>query len=291
MGTAWKPLGAAPAKKLTTIYFQPYQLAQWLARFARGYLKAVPDDSHTSLRWISENGAMSTDPAETDKGQLAFALYARDLVLSAIMDDVIIDEIAMHGRRDEEAGAWMRKVLTGAGLDTKALDAPSPYTLLATPYAKATRYDAQSEIAGLTEAARYLDNASLLLGEIVAKHSSIKPGPSPVRLWPHHFDIATLIALEEGDFENARAVGAGLAIPDKLHKEYYFYTYPWPRHERKKLPPLRSNCSYQHEGFFGAAQLMSKVIAQSDQEATARSFFDETITLFIDVLKEEAKAR
>ncbi|MEM8771469.1 MAG: hypothetical protein AAGD92_07460 [Pseudomonadota bacterium] len=291
MGSAWKPLGAVAPKKLARIHEQPYQLAQWLGRFARGYLTPADDDSHTSFVWHSENGAMATNEASFGGKKVAFAFYPRDLILSVIIDGVIGDEIAMHGRRDRDAGVWMAGVLEAHGADPVKLHDAAPYALLKTPYAQDAPYDAKTDVAGLSELARYLDNASLVLNEIVAAYGHVRPGPAPVRLWPHHFDIATIITLEDGAFETARAVGAGLAIPDKLHKEFYFYTYPWPRNERKNLPPLRSNCSYQYDGFFGAVQTMSSVLAQGDQVGAVREFFDETVTLFMDLLREEMAGR
>ncbi len=290
MGTAWKRLGAAAPGKITKAHLQPYQLAQWLARFARGYLEPVPDDSHTSLQWRRDLHIMATGDAYVGERRLAFGLNPRDLTLVMLVDGALAGEASMHGLKDKAAGDWMRARLKAFDLDPKALDAPSPYEVPPSPYAAKAAYDAHKDVTALSELSRYFDNADLLLCDVVDAHRDIRPGPAPVRLWPHHFDMATIITLEEGDFETARSVGVGLAIPDKLHKEFYFYTYPWPRNERKDLPKLRSNCSYQYDGFFGAIQPMSKVVRAKDQEATARFFFDETIRVFIELLRKDMKA-
>ena len=291
MGNAWKKLGATAPAKLANAYLQPYQLAQWLARFARGYLPAKSDDSHTSLLWRRNMGLMTTDVLEASGRQIVYGLDVRDLTLVEFVNGESADAISMHGRKDEEAGIWMRNRLEAIGLDGAALNAPAPYELPESPYSKGGDYDAFKDLAALSEFNRYLDNASLILSEVVDEHRGLSPGPAPVRLWPHHFDLATVITLEEGDFETARAIGVGLAIPDKLHKEFYLYTYPWPRNERKDLPKLRSNCSHQYDGFFGAVQPMSKVVKAKDQEATARFFFEETIEVFIGLLRKEIAAK
>lgn len=287
MGTIWKSLGAAPPRKLVKAHFQPFQLAQWLARFARGYLEAAPDDSHTSLEWRRDLHILATDEARIGGRQLALGLDLRDLTLVTLVDGEIADEALMHGLKDKAAGDWVREQLRAFDIDPKALDAPPPYTIPPSPYVSRRTYDVQKDVVALSELSRYFDNADFLLRGLAEKHRDIKPGPAPVRLWPHHFDMATMITLEVGNFETARAVGAGLAIPDRLHKEFYFYTYPWPRNIRDDLPKLRSKSAYQYDGFFGAVQPLSKVVRARDQGATARTFFDETVDIFIRLLREE----
>ena len=286
--TRWKPLGGAPARKLASVHEQPYQLAQWLARFARGYLEPVPDDSHTSLKWRRDHGVMATGLAETKSGVIGLSLQLRDLVLLSTRDGRVIDEFPMHGRTDKDAGEWVRNFVGAHNLDPIALDAPSPYEVPVSPYGKGEKYDALGSGVLLAEMARILDNADHMLSEVVAENKDFNPGPAPVRLWPHHFDLATIITLEEGDFETARAVGAGLAIPDKLYDEFYFYTYPWPRNTRKGLPRLSCTGKYQKEGFFGAVLPISKALKKDDQEDIVRTFFSETIEVFINCLKKES---
>lgn len=290
MVKAWKQLGAAHPGKLGKACLQPYQLAQWLARFARGYLEAREDDSHTSLEWRRDLQMMTTDALRISDRTVSFGLQPRDLVMTLFIDGDIAEEVSAHGVKDAAISAWMHAQLKRLGLDPQALDAPLPYELPPSPYAARAAYNANKDVAALSEIGRYLDNAAMILEDIVAAHGAVTPGPAPLRLWPHHFDLATIITLEEGDFEKARAVGAGLAIPDKLHKDYYFYTYPWPRHERQGLPKLRSNCSYQYDGFFGAVQPMTKIVKAKDQEATVRAFFDETIGVFMGLLEKEIRA-
>jgi hypothetical protein len=43
---------------------------------------------------------------------------------------------------------------------------------------------------------------------------------SPIRIWPHHFDTGIYASLEEG---SDIFIGIGMAIPDALSDEHYFY--------------------------------------------------------------------
>ena len=54
----------------------------------------------------------------------------------------------------------------------------------------------------------------------------LRPGPSPVRCWPHHFDIATCVALESGDPERERGIGTGLSPGDGTYGQPYFHVNP-----------------------------------------------------------------
>ncbi len=285
--TAWKELGAVAPSKMAKAHLQPYQLAQWLARFARGYLAPKPDDSHTSLNWRRDLGMMTTGAAANAAGDIALGLNPQDLTLALLVDGKVAGEAAMHGREDARAGDWLRKKLTALGLDLAALDAPAPYDIPPSLYAQGAPYDQRKHAGALAELRRYLDNASLALEDVIDAHSDIQPGPSPLRLWPHHFDIATTIALEEGDFETARSIGAGLAVPDTMCTEFYWYAYPWPNASLTALKDLGPIAKYQHEGFTGAMLPMSAAANAEDQQAAVRAFFDETISFFMTLLQSE----
>ncbi len=283
----WKELGASAPSKMAKAHLQPYQLAQWLARFARGYLEAKPDDSHTSLTWRRDLGMMTTGAAANAAGGIALGLSLQDLTLALLVDGKVVDEAVMHGREDARAGDWLRKKLTDLGLNLAVLDAPAPYDIPPSPYAQGAHYDQRKHAGALAELRRYLDNASLALEGVIDAHSNFQPGPSPVRLWPHHFDIATTIVLEEGDFETARSIGAGLAVPDTLCTEFYWYAYPWPNAALTALKDLGPIAKYQHKGFTGAMLPMSAATKAEDQQAAVGTFFDESIDFFMALLETE----
>ncbi len=285
MNKTWSEIGAAPAGAMAQAHFQPHQLAQWLARFARGYLEPRADDSHTSLTWRRDLKMMITGEAAVGGRRVALGLFPRDLTLAVLSDGAVVEEAAMTGRRNEEAGDWVRARLRECGLDPGALDASLPYELPPSPYGAGALYDAQKTAAGLAELNSYFDNADLLLSELIARYRDIRPGPSPVRLWPHHFDIAISIALEEGDFESSRSIGAGLAVPDTLCTEFYWYVYPWPDKAFKALADPGPAGKYALEGFSGAALPMSKVAAADDQEAAARMFIGDMTDFFLTLLR------
>ncbi len=79
--------------------------------------------------------------------------------------------------------------------------------------------------AAPAELERYYAGADRLLRGL----RDLNPGFSPVRCWPHHFDLAMLLPLDPGmDAETARSIGVGLSPGDTERPEPYFYVLPWP---------------------------------------------------------------
>lgn len=285
MTALWKPLGETPPVTLSIAHQQPHHLSQWLARFARGYLEPAADDSHTSLTWRRDLSAMTTREAQIDGGKLALAMNPRALSLAVLVDGGVTEEFPAHGRNDAEAGRWVKEKLNDYGLDPAALDAPSPYEMPPSPYTQGAAYNALSEKNALTEICRYYENADLVIAAAAEPYRNFKPGPSPVRIWPHHFDIAMTIALEEGEFETAQSIGAGLAVPDRLSPEFYWYAYPWPNNSFNALSDIGGLERYRLKDFSGLALPMSTAVAAKDQQGAVAQFYSETIGFFIDLLK------
>lgn len=63
------------------------------------------------------------------------------------------------------------------------------------------------------------------------------------RIWPHHFDLASLLVVSRvGDGSMTRTIGVGLTPPDSIEGSGYWYVSPWSRassgnvFERAELP-------------------------------------------------------
>ena len=286
----WTPLGAVKPKAVVEATAQLHTAAQWLGRFGRGMSPPREDDSHTSFAWRAELQAFVTDAAASNGADFALGLRPSSCTLILFEDGAIADGLSLHGRTELEVESWVRGALKARGFDLTEFDADPPYAPPASKVAKGRKYDALKPAAELAEIARGYDNVQPLLEEIRAQYADVKPGPDRVRSWPHHFDTGLFITLEKAPFEVARGVGVGLAVPDKLYSEFYFYSYPWPRHPRSGLPKLKSKCRYQTEGFFGAVLPVSTLLKQKDQETAARTFFGETVAIWKELLEREMAA-
>jgi hypothetical protein len=95
----------------------------------------------------------------------------------------------------------------------------------------------------------WFESAHRLLEEVVARH----PRATQIRLWPHHFDLGTLIVEERGAAsEVTRSVGVGLSPGDDGTGEPYWYVTPWPYPPSDGLPRLGGFGSWNTSGWIGA---------------------------------------
>lgn len=85
--------------------------------------------------------------------------------------------------------------------------------------------------------------------------------PSPVRLWPEHFDIA----FEQGEESDNRRAGYGASPGDEHHDEPYLYVVPWSE------PPRGPG--WTAAGFRGAELTYAALLAAPDPRAAGLAFF------------------
>lgn len=90
--------------------------------------------------------------------------------------------------------------------------------------------------------ARWLGGAATFLEGVTARI----PGASTVRLWSHHFDVASLVTLATG-----RSIGLGLSPGDSSYDEPYWYVTPWPYPKHEQRPQLLMGAWHQ-QGWVGA---------------------------------------
>jgi len=99
-----------------------------------------------------------------------------------------------------------------------------------------------------------------VLGRLLAE-AGPDDEPTPVRLWPEHFDIA----IELGSERQGVRANYGLSPGDEGHEEPYLYVGPWSAAVDGGL--------WNAQGFAGAELAYSELVAAEDQAAAAFDFF------------------
>ena len=183
-GDVWASLGQADAAELAEARLQAHHAVQWAARVARGYIAPKSDDSHSSLVWDAGHSALISQ--ELPQGS-RIGMRPDGLAL-LWLNDGEADECALQGLDETKARSWVKLRLIDAGLDEAVLDEPLPYDLPAHGVDQGGLYSAGGSPA-YAELAAWYASAAEALALIAEAHSSIKPGPSPVRCWPHHFEF------------------------------------------------------------------------------------------------------
>jgi len=274
---AWNEIGRAAANELGTARVQAHHAAQWATRAARAVLAPKDDDSHSNLGWDTAHAALLSHDLKGGGKSLRIGLRPADMTLIALNGGRPLCVFVLNGESDAAAGEWTAQCLTDNGFDASRLDDPLPYDLPP----RDGPYDLRSEAPAFRELARYYGNAATLLDEIAAREA----GASPVRCWPHHFDIATLIALESGDPEHARSIGVGLSPGDGSYAEPYFYVSPWPYPEAGRLDDEVAEIGHWHSaGFVAYVVTGSEIAGRFDGGAAVTTALDAAIARCKDLL-------
>lgn len=249
------PSDLIPARSTTHL------AVQFATRAARANLPAQPDDSHSNLGWDNKIGGLISQPIEAGTSVHQIGVGFTPLRLIVLRDHQEIASTNLAGMAVTKASEWLDAQLSGAGLKA-AGPVELPYKL-PPEVAALTAFDTedQSSIATLAAWFAFAHDA---LSAFAERHAQVSPGPSPVRNWPHHFDIATYVALEPGDPETAKGIGVGLSPGDESIHEPYFYINPWPRPGSVGLPDIPDPGHWNTEGFVGMAITASELLAAPD---------------------------
>lgn len=249
------------AGSLSDARFLTHHACQWVSKAARANLEAVPDDSHSNLGWDKGKNALLSHLLG-NQYQLGFRFSEPALIW--ISQGQVENELILSGDSSVVKN-WVDNRLSSAGLSETDM-AEMPYELDGEPdYAEFTSSVKEAEKLGHWFS---IANASL---EAVVDYlgDTFDPGPSPVRCWPHHFDIATLISLESGDPETARSIGLGMSPGDTAYEDPYFYCSPWPVPDIKKLPEPPEHFRWHTEGFVSMVLNTNNLVESLDEKQLA----------------------
>lgn len=274
-GSDSQSLGAVDPQKLTEARLRAHHAAQWLARVAMALIEPKQDHSHTNLGWLDNQNAFETHEFS---GHWRLRLHVPDLTLSLRDGGGDGPSLALAGKTDDDVKAWMGDQLAGLGIDAARVFEPLPYVMPAHAVERGAAYEIADLRQELAEIAAWFGFADAQLESVRAAHMQINPGPSPVRTWPHHFDLATLISLDASDPESARSIGAGFSPGDEHYDEPYFYVTPWPYPDAKDLPDVTRVGRWHREGFTAAIATGTRIVAEGDRGAAVGQFLDAGVT-------------
>ena len=271
VGSAWKRVGGIPPGALTDARLQLHHAAQIVVSAAISYIPARSDDSHTALTWAASNGALVTEQVTAAADPFRIGVRVEDLTLHALDSELrSTHTFALASRTVEEANDWLGAVTAEAGLDQARLTSAKHYTIPGHPVASGAPFS--GEIGnGLAELSKYWSNAGVVLDELVRATE----GASPVRTWPHHFDMASLIALPGAGPQ--RTIGVGQSPGDESYPEPYWYVGPYPYPSTSNLPPLAGAGHWHTKGWVGAALPASAYAAAADQPGQVAAFIDSAV--------------
>ena len=259
--------------ELEAVRVMTHRAVQHLGRAASANLPEQADGSHSSFHWDSSELAFLSQPMD---GKIV-GLSTAPLTLFVRDDDRRSAELALMAMSDQDVGLWLDKVLIDSGL-TMASNYVQPFEL-PTDVVAMERYEDLQDDRHFVALTAWFDMAAKTLNDFAGAHAYLNPGPSPVRCWPHHFDIATYVALEAGDPETARGVGVGLSPGDDGYGEPYFYINPWPRLETDHLPDAVTPGHWHIQGYVGLIATATELLTTGDVLAASESFITQAFII------------
>ena len=232
----WNAGASSPSPGLAGARLTTHSAMQIVSAAGWTLAPPSPDDSQGSLEWSAAEDALVGLEILRHGRRARAGLRLADLTL-IVLDQVgpvapkesgaqVRAELALSGKTLDEGLAWLAAALTESLAGTVSRLERPRHELPPSPIGQGAPFD-RPPPASLAELASWYSSADRVLRAIAATTL----GASPVRCWPHHFDLATLIRLDAPDApkEIARSIGVGLSPGDAGIPEPYWYVIPSPR--------------------------------------------------------------
>lgn len=274
--SGWTELGRAVLETLTDARLQLHWSSQVVASVGVSFITPRPDDSHPNLEWLSGPRLLAGNLTE-HAPRFRAAIQPATLTLHLLDEGTRSQaELSLAGRTLDEAHRWLAEAIAAfTGGEVRGPLTRPAYDIPAHPVGEGASFSAPAE--DLREIERWYANADATLRSLQA---SI-PRASPVRCWPHHFDIALLVKLdEEAGSEHARTIGVGMTPGDGSYAAPYWYVNPWPRPDPGALPPLQGPGHWHTEGWVGVVLTGPELVAAgggASQVHTVRLYLDSAL--------------
>lgn len=252
----WSALGAVLPGDLSQARLQLHWAAQLVSAVGTSLLPAQADDSHTNLGWDSKLSLLVGRNAGAQSLQAGLVYEA--LELAVIDGGRERSSMRLAGHTLQQALAWLGQEIAD---DASALAVPV-YEMPTHPVGEGGVFS-DAGPAARAELSAWFAGAFASIGDVVAD----EPAASPVRCWPHHFDVASLITLgAAAGAEEARSIGVGFSPGDASYDQPYFYITPWPYPDTEDLPTLEAGAHWHTSGWTGAVLTAERLLAVPPEE-------------------------
>ncbi|OUS00410.1 hypothetical protein A9Q86_10590 [Flavobacteriales bacterium 33_180_T64] len=241
--------------------------AQYLATSAISFITKEDDDSHTNLGWI--NRTLETHPfINGDKLGLNYEHFS----LEWIHSDGNKEHLFLNNVTHKEVIDWIALMSIDNHIE-KVYSYLMHYDL---PYKKISdtfRFKLTSQ-NDLNQLIKKRDLAQHVISKVLTSNNYI----SPIRIWPHHFDTGAFVNINK-----KLSIGIGMAIPDSLIDDFYFYISGYNNHKpiNLELPKNINKETYYTNGWQGFAI----PISESDEDSII-DFCQVAINLYLNSIND-----
>lgn len=191
-----------------------HQAAQYLSAAGISFVDHKADDSHTNLDWDVKHRRLLTHYLSSQKHQLS--LLVESGKLEWLRNGRLEDVIKLSEFKHIDTLNWIKSQAKMRGLSNYNYEFhyEIPYPALTDDHVFS--FDPEEVDLIMTR----WDIGKKAFEEFLLEWKY----DSPIRIWSHHFDLGFYVQLNR---EATLFLGGGLAVPDTLVDDFYFYTSGW----------------------------------------------------------------
>ncbi len=271
MQVDWSALGAKSPTALVKARTLAHHAVQWIVKAARANSASGPDAGQATLVWDRERGAFFTQALTGGSAEVRVGLRLGRLALILLRAHLVLDEYEVSGRRDSMVGVWLDSALRALGLKP-AGGITLPYTIPSHQVARGSPYALSGELESFDELARWFGAAADLLEQVTTDCANEHAQLGAVICSPHHFDMTTLIAIDDPLQAGSRSVRIGFSAGDHYFQQPYVFVSPTPHPPATALPALPAPGHWHTQGLFAAVITGEQIVALPDARAGALNF-------------------
>ena len=280
----WKQITIPFSEVVNNVLQQHHHAAQFIALAGRYLIPKKLDGSNINMQYLPEKEMLlgNSHPAGWTIG-----VKLRNQTVQILDENNNLKaEISLEGKTFQETFQEFKIALQNQGIDVSELNTKQPYEL-PTGGLKEGNYFAIGSDDAVAENIRYRHNAELLINEMAKQFKDAEP----VRIWPHHFDTGTFATLARNEKGAAsKTIGFGLAIPDSMVPEPYFYLSFWSENplDIGNNPVKLPAGEWMMPNWNGAVLSVSEIIKKEtseEQYILVRDFFKTGIEILIEKMK------
>ncbi|MFQ3616250.1 MAG: hypothetical protein SNJ57_02090 [Cyanobacteriota bacterium] len=253
---------------------QLHYAVQFIAAVGAALGKPQSDGSQVTLDWDETLFGFVGKPIPDTSIQLA--LLPGSLTSVILKDGEAIAALPLAGQTMQQSLDWHKAALAKLGIPAdsiKLLEYP-PDDFPDHPLAHGAAFESGSS-AGREAVAAYFAQTQPLLAKIVAEN----PAAAAIAIWPHHFDMATLMTYAGPTDADTKYLGVGMSPGDLSYAEPYWYISPYPYPELSDLPALDFG-SWHTDHWVGAVLKATDTKKATDLPA----FIDRTVSIAKQIL-------
>ncbi len=289
MDNSWQPIGNIKPQTLTETRLQLHYAIQFIAATGSALAEPLRDYSHTSLAW---NPKLTVFTGALIPSKTPFRVALEPITLTLLILDkqsATIAAFPLHQKTMAEGLNWLKEQIYKLGADSDKVSFLSypPDDFPDYVVAHGAAFDANEESAR-KELTNYYANTHQLLQAILPTSDEA----ASIHIWPHHFDIATLILLPGTQNGEAMTVGVGLSPGDINYDEPYWYVSPYPYPNMENLPALNGNGFWHTQHWVGAVLTASRLAipTEGDTNTKVAEMQQQQLKTFLNSAIQESKA-